>query len=108
MRETVAMKRITIIRDETVRYRIVKEVQELGATGYTEFLVGGKGDRGIRSRHGEPPNAKIEVVATPEVAQKILDHIADHYFDDYAMIAFIDDVQVVRGAKFGGKVLSDD
>lgn len=101
--KTVRMKRITIIGDETVRYRILEEVQDLGATGYTEYLVHGKGARGVRPRHAEPPNAKIEVIATPEVAERIFLHVAEHYFADYAMIAFLDDVEVLRGKKFGAK-----
>ena len=98
------MKRITIIGDESVRYRIVKEIHEMGATGYTDCYVHGKGARGIRPRHAEPANTKIEVIATPEVAQRILEHIAQHYFDNYAMIAFLDDVEVLRGEKFGAKM----
>ena len=103
--KTVTMKRVIIIGDETVRYRIVKEIQNLGATGYTDYSVHGEGARGVRPRHAEPANVKIEVIATPEVAQRILDHIAKHYFDNYAMIAFLDDVEVLRGEKFGAKTL---
>lgn len=101
--KTVRLKRITIIGDENVRYRIVKEINEMGATGYTEFLVHGQGARGIRPRHAEPANAKIEVIATPELAERIFQHIADNYFENYAMIAFLDDVEVLRGEKFGAK-----
>jgi nitrogen regulatory protein PII len=95
------MKRITIIGDENVRYRIVKEIKECGATGYTDYIVNGEGARGIRPRHAEPANIKIEVIATPEVAYKILEHMAANYFEQYAMIAFLDDVEVLRGEKFG-------
>jgi nitrogen regulatory protein PII len=98
--KTVPMKRITIIGDTTVQYRIVKEVEEMGATGYTVYPVHGKGQRGVRPRHGEPPNAKIEVIASPEVAHRILEHIAQHYFENYAIIAYLDDVEVLRGEKF--------
>lgn len=107
MRKTFPMKRVTIIGDATVRYRIVKEIQEMGCTGYTDYVVHGKGDRGVRPRHAEPANAKIEVIATPEVAERIVDYIEEHYFNDYAMIAFLDDVQVLRGEKFGATVTSD-
>jgi len=100
---TVRMKRITIIGDNTVQYRILQEVREMGATGYTCFEVSGQGDRGIRPRHAEPANAKIEVIATPELADRILGHIAKTYFENYAMIAFLDDVDVVRGEKFATK-----
>jgi nitrogen regulatory protein PII len=103
--KTVPMKRVTIIGDDTVKYRIVQELQELGATGYTDCGVHGKGARGIRPRHAEPANTKIEVIATAEVAERILKHIAQHYFDNYAMIAFLDDVEVLRGEKFLGKIL---
>jgi nitrogen regulatory protein P-II len=103
--QTVRMKRVTIIGDDTVKYRILEEILAMGATGYTDCPAHGKGARGVRPRHAEPANAKIEVIATPEVAQRILEHIAENYFDHYAMIAFLSDVEVLRGAKFGAKVL---
>lgn len=70
------------------------------ATGYTNYVVHGKGDRGVRPRHAEPPKSKIEVNATPDVAHPILEHIAKTHFDNCAMIAFLDDVEVIRGPKF--------
>jgi nitrogen regulatory protein PII len=101
--QTVPMKRITIIIDETVKHRILQEILALGATGYTEVPAHGKGDRGIRPRHGEPPNTKIEVIAPAETAHCILEHIAQNYFEKYAAIAFLSDVEVVRGPKFAAK-----
>jgi nitrogen regulatory protein P-II 2 len=100
---TVVMKRIVIIGDETVEYRLLQEIQSMGATGYTCYAVCGKGARGIRPRHGEPGNTKIEVIATSELAHQILEYLGKHYFEDYAMIAFIDDVEVLQGEKFGAK-----
>ena len=104
--KTVPMKRITIIGDESVRYRIVKEIHEMGATGYTDSVVHGWGTTGVRPRQGELANGKIEVIATPELAQRILEHVAQHYFENYAMIAFLDDVEVLRGEKFAAKTLT--
>ena len=101
------MKRVTIIGDDDVKYRIVKEIRDLGATGYTCCTVSGEGAMGVRPRRAEPANAKIEVVGTPEVAQRILEHIADHYFEKYAMIAFLDDVEVLRGEKFQAKIVKE-
>jgi len=99
--KTVPMKRLTIIGDDDVAYRIMTEIEQLGATGYTNYVVHGKGRSGVRPRHGESSNAKIEIIATPEVAHRILDHVATNYFEHYAMIAFLDDVEVVRGPRFG-------
>jgi nitrogen regulatory protein P-II 2 len=104
---TVRMKRITIIGDSTVQYRILQEVRQLGATGYTCYPATGQGDRGIRPRHAEPANAKIEVIAAPELAHRILEHISKNYFDGYAMIAFLDDVEVVRNDKFATRNLAE-
>jgi nitrogen regulatory protein PII len=95
------MKRVTIVGDNAVEHQIVKEIHDLGATGYTYTVVHGEGTKGIRPSHWEGPNAKIEVIATAEIAQKILEHVAQNYFGHYAMIAYIDDVEVVRGEKFG-------
>jgi nitrogen regulatory protein P-II 2 len=99
--KTAPMKRLTIIGDDDVAYRIITEIEQLGATGFTNYVVHGKGHSGVRPRHGESSNAKIEIIATPEVAHRILDHVATNYFEHYAMIAFLDDVEVVRGSKFG-------
>jgi nitrogen regulatory protein P-II 2 len=103
MMQTVPMKRVTIIGDETVKYRILQEIERLGATGYTECPAHGKGARGIRPRHAEPANVKIEIIATAEVAGRILEHIAEHYLQNYAMIAFLSDVEVLQGEHFGAK-----
>jgi len=97
---TILMKRIVIIGDNDVEYRLAKEVQVLGATGYTCCDARGEGERGIRPRHAESGNTKIEIIATPEVAHKILEHVATHYFDKYAMIAYLEDVEVLKGEKF--------
>jgi nitrogen regulatory protein PII len=98
--KTVPMKRITIVGDNAVERQIVKEVHDLGATGYTYTVVHGEGARGTRPSHWEGPNAKIEVIATADVARRILEHVAQTYFEHYAVIAFLDDVEVLRGEKF--------
>jgi hypothetical protein len=98
--KVVPMKRVNIIGDETVQYRLVKEIHDLGASGYTYYLVHGTGTKGERPRHGEPGNMKIEVVCTTDLAEQILQHLADHYLSNYAMIAFVDDVAIVGGQQF--------
>lgn len=103
MAQTVPMKRVVIVGDETVGYRIVKEIRDLGATGYNYHLVQGYGGGGERPRRGEPGNTKIEVICTAELAHRILEHVGQHYCDKYKFIAFLDDVEVLRGEKFGLK-----
>jgi nitrogen regulatory protein P-II 2 len=102
MQNTV-MKRVIIIGDTDLESRLLNQILELGATGYTCYGVRGRGARGIRPRHAKSGNIKIEVIATAEVAQGILEHVAKEYFEQYAMIALIDDVEVLNGDKFGAK-----
>jgi len=103
--KTVPMKRVTIVGENSLGHQIVKEVHDMGATGYTYTVVHGEGARGTRPNRWEGPNAKIEVVANSELARKIMEHIAMKYFDHYAIIVFMDDVEVLRGEKFGAKIL---
>jgi nitrogen regulatory protein P-II 2 len=99
---TVVMKRVVIIGDCDLEQKMLEELLELGATGYTIFhSVQGRGQRGIRPRHAVSGNIKIEVIATAVVAQQILEHVATNYFDKYAMIGFLDDVEVLYGERFG-------
>ena len=96
-----AMKRVTIVGENALEPQIVRELHALGATGYTYTVVHGEGARGVRPSQWEGSNAKIEVITTAEIAQQIIEHIARSYFDHYAVIAFIDDIEVVRPEKFG-------
>jgi nitrogen regulatory protein P-II 2 len=64
-------------------------------------------DKGRAAKARGTENTKIEVIATPEVAQKIFEHVVLHYFDNYALIAFFDDVEVLRGDKFGATILHE-
>jgi nitrogen regulatory protein P-II 2 len=45
---------------------------------------------------------KAEFVVPMPVAEKILTHISDNYFEHYACIAWVSDVQVVRGELYTG------
>jgi nitrogen regulatory protein P-II 2 len=43
---------------------------------------------------------RLEVVTSPPVADRIVAHIAQHYFPNYAVIAWVAAVEVVRGEKY--------
>lgn len=73
-----------------------------GASGYTLGDATGQGSRGLRSTtivDGE--NLRLETVVSAEVADRLLDALARDYFPHYAVVAWIADVAVVRGGKFG-------
>lgn len=99
------LKMVVIITEAAIKDDIIEHITSLGAKGYTSDVVSGKGERGIRDDDDALlgdylRNIKVEVIATTEVAEKILSSVVEKFFNNYAGITFMHDVQVVRGAKF--------
>jgi len=98
---TVPRRKVTIVAEALLEDRIVREIRALGARGFTIAETRGEGSRGVRASDWEGRNVRIETIVGGEVATAILAHVADHYFAHYAVIAWVDDVEVVRGDKYG-------
>ncbi len=97
---TVLLRKVTIVAEALLEERLLRELREHGSRGFTIAEVRGEGSRGIRASDWEGQSVRIETIVAPDVADRILDHIAAHYFEDYAVIAWVDDVRVVRGDKY--------
>ncbi len=91
---------VTIITERYFRDEILEKLKEFGATGFTLTDTTGEGSRGMRASDFEGKNVKIEVVVSKEVGNKIIDYIADVYFENYSVIAYAYPVSVVRGDKY--------
>jgi len=92
---------LTVITEAAIESRLLKDLEALGMRGYTIVDVRGKGSRGVRDGQlQESANIRIETVVTQHKAHLILNHLAQHYYENYAMIAFIRDVEILRPAKF--------
>ncbi len=100
--KTVPLKEVTIVAEALLEERLLREIRELGAQGYTVGQVRGEGSRGVRASEWEGKNVRIETLVSAEVADRILTHIAEEYFEHYAVVAYLSDVQVVRGEKYLG------
>ena len=98
--QTVPLKLVTIIAEAFLEEKLVREIKKLGASGYTLSPARGEGSRGGRASGGEGGNVRLEVVASPQVAERILERLAEVYFPSYAVIAFTQTVEVVRGEKY--------
>lgn len=96
----VARRKVTIVAEALLEDRIIRELRAIGARGFTIADVRGQGSRGVRAGDWEGRNVRIETIASDEVAEAVLDHVATHYFDRFAVIAWVDDVEVVRGDKY--------
>ena len=96
----VARKLVTIIAEGFLEERLVRDIKRLGAKGYTITAARGEGSRGVRASEWEGGNIRLETVVSPLVAEKILGYLAEVYFANYAVIAFVENVEVVRGDKY--------
>lgn len=94
-------KLLTIITEATLEGVLVKDIERLGASGYTIIDARGKGHRGVRHATWEASsNIRIEIVCSTETAESIVAHLKTHYYENYAMILFLTDVTVLRPEKF--------
>ncbi len=98
--QTVPLKRVTIIAEAVLEERLIREIKALGAKGYTLTAARGEGSRGVRASEWAGQNVKLETLVSAEVADRLLTHLAERYFAHYAVVAYVENVAVVRGEKY--------
>lgn len=98
--QTVPYRLVTIVAERVVRDDLLNAIHRLGATGHTLQEVQGEGSRGLHGATWERPSVKIETVVTEDVADRIAQHVADHYFQHHSVILYLQDVEVLRGSKY--------
>lgn len=91
---------VTIIAEGVLRERILHELTELGARGYTVSEVHGHGSSGVSELFWSGSQVRIEVLVNPTVADQIMDHLQAHYFETYSVVAYLHTVQVTRAEKY--------
>lgn len=94
------MKLVTIISERILQDRLLREIREIGARGFTVTDAVGEGSRGVRASEWEGHNIKIETLVSAEVADRIVEHVAGRYFQFHAVITYTQTVEVVRGEKY--------
>ncbi|MEM6785351.1 MAG: DUF3240 family protein [Bacteroidota bacterium] len=100
MPKTIPLKLVTVVAEYLLRDKLVKEIGKLGVTGFTVTDAEGQGPRGNRAGVYEGRNVRMECVCSPEAATRVLKHLSDYYFEHYAVIAWVQTVEVVRGDKY--------
>jgi nitrogen regulatory protein PII len=92
---------VTIITEAVIEKELIAALEKLGVSGYTITDARGKGHRGVRNtgwEHGA--NIRVEVVCEDSLARAIADCLKERYYENYAMILFMTDVDVLRPEKF--------
>ena len=94
-------KLLTVICEAGLESRLAEDVMRLGAHGYTVTDARGRGARGVRNAAWDSAaNIRLEVVCEERIAQQIAGYLQQHYYDNFAMILFSVDVEVLRPEKF--------
>ncbi|MDM7323555.1 MAG: transcriptional regulator [Thermus sp.] len=94
------LKLVTIVAESILEKKLVEEIKRLGAKGYTIVPARGEGSRGMRTLDWEGQNIRLETIVPEEVALRILARLQEAYFPHYAVIAYVENVFVVRGEKY--------
>lgn len=95
------LRLLTVITEAALESTLVEEIERLGARGYTVTNARGNGSRGVRSgAWGASSNIRMEVVCDEKVEDAITSHLRERYYENFAMILFCSDVDVIRSDKF--------
>lgn len=92
---------LTVISEASIEQTLLREMEHLGVRGYTVWDARGRGNRGMRDGSWEESaNIRIEMVCPRSQAEAVLGYLQARYYADYAMVGFLQDVEVLRPGKF--------
>jgi nitrogen regulatory protein PII len=98
--KTTTLKLVTIIAEDDIEARLVRDLKELGVKGYTVVNVRGEGLHGTRDNAWEGENIRLETLVSPELADKMFEFLHRTYFPRYLMVVYMENVEVIRAEKF--------
>jgi len=100
--QLVTLKLVTVVGEAIIMDDIAERGLKLGATGHTMTEVMGHGSRSARNvaTSGGAKTIKLEFVVSEKVAHAIMHYVAEQYFEHYAIIVWISEVGVLRGAQY--------
>ena len=99
--ELTARKLLTVVTEAALEDTLVRDIEALGARGYTITDARGKGGQGKRDATWAPhANIRLEVLCSADTAVAICAALRERYSDNYSMVMFVGDVEVLRPDKF--------
>ena len=100
--ELTARKLLTVVTEAALEATLVREIETLGARGYTITDARGKGGGGKKRDASWAPHANIrlEVLCGEDTARTICAALHERYSDNYSMVMYVSDVEVLRPETF--------
>ncbi|MBX9762132.1 MAG: transcriptional regulator [Pseudomonadaceae bacterium] len=92
---------LTVICEAALEKKLVVDLQQLGAPGWTISDARGRGGRGVRSAGWDTEgNIRVEIICTRDIADRIANHLQARYYANFAMVCYLSQVEVLRPEKF--------
>lgn len=90
----------TIVAESVLEDRLLRDLQQLGVSGWTTTTARGHSATGMDPGDFEGGNVRLEVVLAPDAEERLWSLLEERYFPHYSMSAWAADVRVARGAKY--------
>ena len=91
---------VVIVAESVVEQRLLADLTDAGARGWTLTAAQGHGPRNRRVSEIEGGNIRVEVLVSEEVAATIWDLLEAKYFPNYAVAAWAYPVSVARPERY--------
>lgn len=104
----LSLKKVTIIAESLLKEGILEILRAEGSTSFTITACEGEGSKGIHASDFEGRNIQLDTIVPMDVGQRILTKVSEKYMKNYALIAYMSDVEVVREEKFVRDSSGDD
>lgn len=91
---------VVIVAESVVEQRLLADLADAGARGWTLTAAQGHGPRNRRVSEIEGGNIRVEVLVSEEVAATIWELLEAKYFPNYAVAAWAYPVSVARPERY--------
>lgn len=93
-------KLVTIIIENDLKDRLIKELKSYSIKGYTVTEAKGEGLNGKNIDQWSGGNSSIKIIIKEEKALIILELLNKKYIGKYSCVVYLSDVEVLREEKF--------
>ena len=94
------MKCLTIVVESVVGQRVLDDLRACGARGWTVTNARGEGPEHRQISDFEGGNSRIDVIVDEVVSERIWELLERDYFPNFAVTAWLTDVEVARPARY--------
>ncbi len=95
-------KSVQIIVNATFENELIRVLDKVGVTGYTQIDARGNGYSGVQDGHSEgETNILFIVLVASELAEVLIESLIDYIKRGYPIVVYTNDVEVLTTNKYG-------